>query len=158
MTRHTGWLTEEGTLLLLLVGTGLGACGEVRADAVVLVPETTGGTGGIVQAEDPPQEPTAGGGPGGTSSTPSEPTEPEPEPPPEEPTIAGELCSPCTRSSQCGGEGDYCLSLRNADQYYCGRSCDQDSDCPESYECVALRNAPEIEQCVPLRRDCPPEG
>jgi hypothetical protein len=143
-------------LLTALASTGLGACGEVRADAVVLAPEPTTPAGGEPQRPDGNAS-TAGGGQGG-STPPSQPPapEPDPDPDPDDPAIAGELCSPCTRSSQCGGANDYCLSLRNADRYYCGRDCAWDGDCPAGYECVPLRNAPEIEQCVPLRRDCPP--
>lgn len=144
-----------------LLGTALlgSACGEVRADAVVagtLLDPSTGGS-----SPRPNEDPAGGAAGAGSQPTTSEP-EPEPEPDPdpdpvEPPAIAGELCSPCERSEECGGSGDYCLVYRGVVQYYCGRHCDAEAICPEGYECIPLQNAPEIEQCIPISRTCPPE-
>lgn len=74
----------------------------------------------------------------------------------EEPAVAGELCSPCTKNSQCGGDDDLCITFRDSDHYYCGRDCHRDRDCPDGYECVNVRSV-DSDQCVPISRTCPPE-
>ena len=128
------------------------ACGEVRADAVVLGSPTDSPTGsaagsatGLGGATNVDTSTAGEGGTGNPSS--DEPGNLD------APSIAGDVCSPCTRSSECGGEQDYCLEFRGSDGRFCGKHCYSDRDCPDGYDCVTLRNEDE-EQCVPKDRSC----
>ena len=68
------------------------------------------------------------------------------------PETGRELCEPCREDSQCGGNGDICVTFRDEMgreiDRGCGRACvssDVES-CPPGYRCAAAGN---LQQCVP---------
>jgi hypothetical protein len=63
------------------------------------------------------------------------------------------ICGPCRSSDQCGDANDVCI--RHDDQRFCGRDCDEQHGCPDSYACVQLQNS-QLWQCVP-QNGCPSE-
>lgn len=50
----------------------------------------------------------------------------------------GYYCHPCLDDGDCGGSGNLCLSLGNAESYYCGVTCTSESDCPSGYTCAGV--------------------
>lgn len=133
----------------VLAPCGGTACGEVRADAVVLGPTIASGGASSEDTSTAGRSDGDGDGDGGDYDDPDAGSDLE------APSIAGDLCSPCTRSSECGGYKDYCLEFRDSDDRFCGEHCHSDEDCPDGYECVTLRNDSDEEQCVPEDRQCP---
>lgn len=140
------------------------ACGERAGDPVVwLVPpgDGTGGSAGTGGAAA-----RAGTGTGASSATPTTPMGGEafggdtsegssssggarPDPIPEAGPVG--LCGSCTESGECGDANDACI--RHQGQRFCGRDCDDQRRCPESYSCVELDNS-QLWQCVP-QTECP---
>ncbi|MCA9608931.1 MAG: matrixin family metalloprotease [Myxococcales bacterium] len=68
---------------------------------------------------------------------------PDGDPPPPPPT-GGDVCSPCSTHSACGGADDYCLSYPDGNGY-CGAGCTTDADCAGD-RCQTLSNG--ARQCV----------
>lgn len=66
----------------------------------------------------------------------------------------GELCAPCGRSGECGGDDDLCVINAATNEAFCGTFCQVDSDCPDEFHCTDVRRA-EVRQCVPNRGICP---
>jgi hypothetical protein len=112
------------------------ACGERSGDPIVaLAPQARAEAGATGDAAGP----GAGGDDsgGGASS-------------------AGEvgpigLCGACTSSDDCGDANDACIS--HDTERFCGRDCNDQSDCPDGYACVELANT-QLFQCVP-QTSCP---
>ncbi|MFW5920893.1 MAG: matrixin family metalloprotease, partial [Polyangiales bacterium] len=55
----------------------------------------------------------------------------------------GTVCSPCSRSSDCGGSQDYCIDY--GDDTYCGKRCTSESECGDGQSCV---NVGGVGQCI----------
>lgn len=73
------------------------------------------------------------------------------------PTGGGALCDPCVGSFDCGGAGDFCLSVDNPDtgetESFCGLDCTNDSTvCPASFVCQEVADG--ISQCIPDAGTC----
>lgn len=144
----SSWLL---TAALALV-SALSACDEVRIDALTEVPPEVGSGGALRPIEQP-----RGGQGGSLDDVHHDSQEGESEPDMlDEPAVAGELCSPCTASSQCGDDEDLCITFRDSEDYFCGRRCYKDRDCPDGYECVRVRGI-DSRQCAPHSRTCQPE-
>lgn len=138
----------------LALGSPLAACDEIRIDALTET-EAEVSSGGTLPLH-PVEQPDGGQG-GSLSDDQEEQRDQEPDPDMlDEPAVAGELCSPCTKSSQCGGNEDLCITFRDSEDYHCGRRCYRDRDCPEGYECVRVRGV-DSRQCASRSRTCPPE-
>jgi hypothetical protein len=60
--------------------------------------------------------------------------------PPDAGTAASVVCTPCTSSRDCGGNGNYCLQEDTGDTY-CGKACTRASDCAADETCEQLQNA-----------------
>ncbi|HEX9622245.1 MAG TPA: hypothetical protein VF989_18995 [Polyangiaceae bacterium] len=69
----------------------------------------------------------------------------------------GELCAPCDRSDECGGENDLCVINTQTEEEFCGISCEDDRGCPEGFHCTDVRRA-DVRQCVPDGGECGSEG
>ncbi|RYZ01816.1 MAG: hypothetical protein EOO73_34285 [Myxococcales bacterium] len=120
----------------MLLGSLPLACGERAGEAVVALPAAEepgrGGQGGEPGAEGGVSA-AAGGGTG------------------DEPGSGGKagpggLCAPCATSKECGDANDACI-LHDGERF-CGRDCDEQSDCPDGYACLELSNS-QLWQCVP---------
>ena len=71
-----------------------------------------------------------------------------------EATGSSGLCEPCDDHSDCYENDALCVTLSNAQQeQMCGRSCTTDRDCPNSFVCVELLDAPGS-QCIPEANTC----
>lgn len=67
----------------------------------------------------------------------------------DEPPPAVPFCGACSSSDDCAEEGALCLNL-NDDERVCARSCTQDADCPQGFECAEVsREAGATHQCLP---------
>jgi hypothetical protein len=114
-----------------LVGALAFACGERAGDPVIALPASSPVSG--AGAAGSPET-----GAGGQAGDPN-------------PAQAGRgpsgLCAACDSSGECGDANDACI--RHQDQRFCGRDCDEQSDCPDGYACVELDNS-QLWQCVPL--------
>ncbi|HKA91093.1 MAG TPA: hypothetical protein VKE22_25700 [Haliangiales bacterium] len=68
------------------------------------------------------------------------------------------VCTTCSADSQCGGANDNCIHVGAGPDYYCGKACAADADCPTNYECPATAftsvNGATARQCVPKTRSC----
>ena len=65
-----------------------------------------------------------------------------------------QICEPCTRDGQCGGERDLCLFY--GEGTFCGRFCDENLPCGPDQECFEV-TSPEgrlLNQCVPDSLSC----
>lgn len=47
---------------------------------------------------------------------------------------SGYYCRPCEYDTDCGADGNYCISG------YCGVECDSDTDCPSGYDCLPFQD------------------
>ncbi len=47
----------------------------------------------------------------------------------------GYFCAPCQDDGDCGGNGNRCVNSS-----FCGVTCDSDSDCPASYDCLPFQD------------------
>lgn len=61
-----------------------------------------------------------------------------------------DLCSACTRSSDCGGRNDYCLMNLETGERFCGKDCRD--GCPSGYRCHEVDDS--ARQCVPRTHTC----
>ncbi|HCH64900.1 MAG: hypothetical protein CL927_16990 [Deltaproteobacteria bacterium] len=52
---------------------------------------------------------------------------------------SGLLCSQCSTSGDCGGDGNVCIPWGSYGSY-CGLQCSYDEDCPAGYMCLGLRD------------------
>lgn len=50
----------------------------------------------------------------------------------------GYYCRACQDDGDCGGNGNLCLNLGNAQTDYCGVTCVSDTDCPNGYTCAGV--------------------
>jgi len=68
--------------------------------------------------------------------------------------IAEELCTPCTRDSDCGGPADRCVDLRGGG--VCGAVCRRDTDCPAGFVCTDEISVEGVgtNQCTPADGTC----
>jgi len=75
----------------------------------------------------------------------------------EHPVTLG-VCASCTGDGQCGGGGDNCIHVGGSSEYYCGKACTADGDCPTNYECppgaITSADGASARQCVPKTHDC----
>ncbi|HPB97340.1 MAG TPA: lamin tail domain-containing protein, partial [Polyangiaceae bacterium] len=73
----------------------------------------------------------------------------------------GNLCSPCSSNSDCGGVGNSCSRL-NTNEKFCTFDCTDDDGCPEGYQCMpaASGSVMSSKRCAPTNLTCtapPPE-
>ncbi len=76
------------------------------------------------------------------------------------------LCSPCNATSECaanglGRQGDKCVRWSAEAGSFCGRGCEDDSQCPEGYACsdaVESETGQATRQCRPVTGDCACSG
>lgn len=66
-----------------------------------------------------------------------------------------DLCMPCKKDSDCGGETDLCLDL-GTEGSFCGMECADDVDCPKGYGCNSVMTVSGVsaKQCVPTTGSC----
>lgn len=65
---------------------------------------------------------------------------------------AGALCSECSSNSDCGGENDACIALR--EENICARSCAEGAEpCPAGFRCLFV-DTRSGDQCVPTGGTC----
>jgi hypothetical protein len=109
----------------LLLGLGLSSCGDVAGDPI------------YASVSDPPAD--SGAGPSIVV--------------PQYDTPVGGLCTACADTSDCAGDGDYCVVNRDTGERFCARDCQYQTDCPVGYECAPLRDSSAF-QCAPATRGC----
>jgi len=65
------------------------------------------------------------------------------------------LCRACSYSSECGGPGNQCSRLNDAEKV-CTAFCTDDSGCPEGFSCLQAAQGYYVtsKQCVPNTRSC----
>lgn len=65
------------------------------------------------------------------------------------------LCEPCQATDECGGQGNTCLKLNDAESV-CGVTCKTDEDCPQDYACFKIADGDTIHdaQCAPRDLTC----
>jgi len=61
------------------------------------------------------------------------------------------LCKPCKEPSDCGGERDICIRMKEGNR--CAQACDSRECCPEGYRCVKVGLGDKM--CVPDAGSCP---
>jgi hypothetical protein len=67
-----------------------------------------------------------------------------------------ELCQACDADAQCGDDDDNCIQVSG--EFFCGRSCSSDTDCPADYKC-SLSSLTSVDgavarQCFPRSFSC----
>lgn len=68
-------------------------------------------------------------------------------------TPVGGLCTACADTSDCAGDGDYCIVNRETGERFCARDCSTQADCPIGYDCAPLADSSAF-QCAPATRGC----
>ncbi len=70
------------------------------------------------------------------------------------------FCRTCTKDSDCGGAGNYCVDSFATGSTLCGVACSADGGCPAGASCVPMvlpdGGAPDI--CFPTGGICPDAG
>lgn len=61
------------------------------------------------------------------------------------------VCSDCSSDTDCGGSSDLCIQNTQTGEQFCGRSCSEQADCAESFECLSIDGT---RQCVPSDASC----
>src|SRR5687768_14275678 len=56
-------------------------------------------------------------------------------------TPVGGLCTACSDTGDCGGQGDFCIVNESSGEQFCARDCTDSGDCPVGYECAPLQNS-----------------
>lgn len=68
-------------------------------------------------------------------------------------TSAGALCDDCEEDADCAGDGSICLRNDETGETFCGQDCTS-APCPAGYDCVALGNREDAQQCAPSTGTC----
>jgi hypothetical protein len=65
------------------------------------------------------------------------------------------LCKPCQADAECGGVGNKCTRLKDAEKF-CTFLCTADDGCPAGYKCLSVASGSWIssKQCAPVNMTC----
>ena len=108
----------------LLLGLALPGCGDAAGDTIYSAPDDSS---------------TEGAGPSIVL--------------PQYDTPVGGLCTACSDTGDCGGEGDFCIVNESSGERFCARECADSADCPVGYDCAYVQNS-SVRQCAPRTRGC----